>query len=104
MLYGPNTNQGGNSIIVILEAQATYVVSALDVMRDAGVAAVDVRPEVMGRYNDELAVALEGTLWQHGCQSYFKNANGKIATQLPQTSLWYAERTKQFQMEDYERV
>ena len=25
MLYGPNTNQGGNSIIVILEAQATYV-------------------------------------------------------------------------------
>ena len=26
MLYGPNTNQGGNSIIVILEAQATYIV------------------------------------------------------------------------------
>ena len=26
MLYGPNTNQGGNSIIIILEAQAAYVV------------------------------------------------------------------------------
>jgi cation diffusion facilitator CzcD-associated flavoprotein CzcO len=104
MMYGPNTNQGGNSIIVILEAQAAYVVSALDAMRDAGVAAVEVKPDVMGRYNDELHVALEGTVWHHGCQSYFKNASGRIATQLPQTSLWYAERTKQFEMEDYERV
>ncbi|HWD55288.1 MAG TPA: NAD(P)/FAD-dependent oxidoreductase [Acidimicrobiales bacterium] len=104
MMYGPNTNQGGNSIIVILEAQATYVVSALNAMRDAGVAVVDVRRGVMARYNDELTGALEGTVWHHGCQSYFKNANGKIATQLPQTSLWYAERTKQFEMEDYERV
>ena len=33
MLYGPNTNQGGNSIIVILEAQATYVLGALRAMR-----------------------------------------------------------------------
>ena len=30
MMYGPNTNQGGNSIIIILEAQATYIMSALD--------------------------------------------------------------------------
>ena len=52
----------------------------------------------------ELATALEGTLWHDGCQSYFKNASGKIATQLPQTSLWYAERTKEFVMEEYERA
>jgi cation diffusion facilitator CzcD-associated flavoprotein CzcO len=104
MLYGPNTNQGGNSIIVILEAQAAYVVSALDAMRDGEVDAVDVRREVMESYNTELTVALEGTVWHNGCQSYFHNANGRIATQLPQTSLWYAERTKHFEMEEYERV
>ena len=33
MMYGPNTNQGGNSIIIILEAQAAYIVSALRAMR-----------------------------------------------------------------------
>src|SRR5665213_656958 len=32
ILYGPNTNQGGNSIIFILEAQARYVVRALQEM------------------------------------------------------------------------
>jgi cation diffusion facilitator CzcD-associated flavoprotein CzcO len=104
MLYGPNTNQGGNSIIVILEAQATYVVGALTAMKEHGVPAVDVRRDVMDSYNRDLTEALEGTVWHHGCQSYFKNARGKIATQLPQTSLWYTERTKHFEMEEYERA
>ncbi len=104
MLYGPNTNQGGNSIIVILEAQAGYVVGALGVMEAEGIDAVEVRREVMDSYNRDLAEALAGTLWQNGCQSYFKDAKGHIVTQLPQTSLWYAERTREFTLEEYEHV
>jgi len=103
MLYGPNTNQGGNSIIVILEAQAGYVLSALRAMRRRRASAVDVRREVMDAYNHELAEALAGTIWSDGCDSYFKNARGKIATQLPQTSRWYADRTRRFQMREYVR-
>jgi cation diffusion facilitator CzcD-associated flavoprotein CzcO len=103
MLYGPNTNQGGNSIIVILEAQAAYVLSALRAMRRQRARAVDVRRDVMDAYNVELAQALAGTVWSDGCQSYFKNANGMIATQLPQTSQWYAKRTRKFEMKEYER-
>ena len=103
MLYGPNTNQGGNSIIVILEAQATYVLRALRAMRLHRARAVDVRREVMDDYNSELAEALAGTIWSDGCQSYFKNEKGKIATQLPQTSRWYAERTRRFRMREYVR-
>jgi cyclohexanone monooxygenase len=103
MLYGPNTNQGGNSIIVILEAQATYVLGALRAMRRHRVQALDVRRDVMEGYNRELQVALAGTIWNDGCQSYFKNANGKIATQLPQTSRWYAQRTRRFRMKEYVR-
>ena len=55
MLYGPNTNQGGNSIIVILEAQAAYVLGALRAMRRHRARAVDVRRDVMEAYNRELA-------------------------------------------------
>ena len=103
MLYGPNTNQGANSIIVMLEAQAAYVLGALRAMRRYRAHAVDVRRDVMEGYNRELAEALAGTVWSDGCQSYFKNANGKIATQLPQTSGWYVERTKRFRMREYVR-
>jgi cyclohexanone monooxygenase len=101
MLYGPNTNQGANSIIVMLEAQAAYVLGALEAMQRAGASAVDVRRDVMELYNRELAEALAGTVWHDGCQSYFKNARGKIATQLPQSSGWYVERTKHFEMREY---
>jgi cyclohexanone monooxygenase len=104
IFYGPNTNQGGNSIIIILEAQAAYVLSALRHMRWRRVRAVDVRREVMEAYNRELEEALAGTVWSDGCQSYFKNANGKIATQLPQTSRWYAQRTRRFRMKEYQRT
>ena len=104
VMYGPNTNQGGNSIIIILEAQAGYILSALRQMRRRRVRSVDVRRDVMDEYNRELGEALEGTLWHDGCRSYFKNENGKIATQLPQTSRWYAERTRRFRMKEYERT
>jgi cation diffusion facilitator CzcD-associated flavoprotein CzcO len=103
IFYGPNTNQGGNSIIIILEAQTAYVLSALRHMRWRRVRAVDVRRDVMDSYNRELVEALGGTVWSDGCQSYFKTANGHIATQLPQTSGWYATRTRRFRMKEYER-
>ena len=103
MLYGPNTNQGGNSIIVILEAQARYVLRALRAMRLRRAGAVDVRRDVMEAYNRELAEALAGTIWSDGCESYFKNENGRIATQLPQTSRWYVTRTRRFRMREYVR-
>jgi len=48
MLYGPNTNQGANSIIYILEAGARLVASAVSrLARHGGV--VDVRPDAMKR-------------------------------------------------------
>ena len=72
-------------------------------MRLHRASAVDVRRDVMDAYNRELAEALAGTIWSDGCQSYFKNANGKIATQLPQTSRWYAKRTRRFRMREYVR-
>jgi len=103
MLYGPNTNQGGNSIIFILEAQAAYVVRALRAMSRRRVRALDVKREVMDAYNAELAEALAGTLWANGCHSYFKNEHGKIATQLPHPSLWYWRRTRWFRIGDYQR-
>lgn len=102
VFYGPNTNQGGNSIILILEAQAQYVQGALDAMAANGLAAVDVRRDVLDAYDRELAEAMAGTVWSTGCQSYFIGPGGRVVTQLPQTSAWYAERTATFDLERYE--
>ena len=102
MLYGPNTNQGGNSIVVVLEAQAGYVLRAVDAMAEAGAVAVDVRPEVLRTWDRALGEAMIGTVWASGCSSYFMNEHGRIVTQLPFTAGWYSDRTAAFELDDYE--
>lgn len=102
LLYGPNTNQGGNSIILILEAQAHFVTAAIQAIRERPGSSVEVRPEAMRRYLIELEAALAGTVWNGGCNSYFQTAGGDIVTQLPHTSGWYREQTRRFVEDDFE--
>ena len=91
MLYGPNTNQGGNSIVYILEAGARLVASALTRLARRG-GYLDVRPDAESRYNEQLSRDLERTIWTQ-CDSYFRSPSGRIVTQWPYTELDYARRT-----------
>jgi cation diffusion facilitator CzcD-associated flavoprotein CzcO len=101
MLYGPNTNQGGNSILLILEAQAQFVASALDALRTRGAATVEVSAEAMARYGRELERDLQRTVWAGDCDSYFHNAAGDIVTQLPRTAGWYRLATQDIDGADF---
>ncbi len=99
MLYGPNTNQGGNSIVYILEAAARLVSSAVSrVARRGGY--LDVRPEAERRYNDALSADLERSIWTQ-CDSYFRSPSGRIVTQWPYTELEYARRTWRLRTRDW---
>lgn len=94
VLYGPNTNQGGNSIIFIIEAQVHYVMRALARIRRRGNGVMEVRTGVARRYNRRIANALRGTVWDGGCHNYFKDASGRITTQYPHRALWFWLRTR----------
>ncbi|MGD1172514.1 flavin-containing monooxygenase [Mycobacterium seoulense] len=99
MLYGPNTNQGGNSIVYILEAGARLIASAVSrVARKGGY--LDVRPDAERRYNDQLSADLERTVWTR-CNSYFRSPTGRIVTQWPYTELEYARRTWRLRPRDW---
>lgn len=100
MLYGPNTNQGGNSILLVLEAQADFVAAALRARRDAGAVSVEISGEAMARYEAELERDLATTVWAGDCNSYFSNARGDIVTQLPHSSAWYREATARLRRDD----
>ncbi len=99
MLYGPNTNQGGNSIVYILEAGARLVASAVSrLARDGGY--LEVRPEVERRYNEQLSADLERSVWTQ-CDSYFRSPTGRIVTQWPYSELEYARRTLRLHPKDW---
>ncbi|CQD03278.1 monoooxygenase [Mycobacterium lentiflavum] len=99
MLYGPNTNQGGNSIVYILEAGARLVASAITRLARRG-GYLDVRPEAEKRYNDLLSADLERTIWTQ-CDSYFRSPSGRIVTQWPYTEWEYARRTWRLRTRDW---
>jgi cation diffusion facilitator CzcD-associated flavoprotein CzcO len=102
-MYGPNTNQGGNSILFLLEAQAHYIARAVRGMARRWIASLEVRRSAMDRYNRSLEAALRGTVWEGSCGSYFKTATGRITTQLPHSSLWYWAKTRRPRWGDFEQ-
>jgi cation diffusion facilitator CzcD-associated flavoprotein CzcO len=99
MLYGPNTNQGANSIIYILEAGARLMASAVSRLARRG-GFVDVRPEAENRFNDEISAELSRTIWTR-CDSYYRSPTGRIVTQWPHSELDYARATWRLRAGDW---
>jgi cation diffusion facilitator CzcD-associated flavoprotein CzcO len=92
LTYGPNTNQGGNSILIVLEAQARYIAEAVQTLADRAASAIEVRADAMRAYADALEASLADTVWSDGCDSYFRTGAGDIVTQLPHSAGWYCDR------------
>ena len=99
MLYGPNTNQGANSIIYILEAGARLVASAVGrIARRGGF--VDVRPDAEHRFNEVINSDLERSIWTQ-CDSYYRSPTGRVVTQWPYSELAYAKATWRLRSRDW---
>jgi cation diffusion facilitator CzcD-associated flavoprotein CzcO len=93
LMYGPNTNTSGGSILFFLEAQAGYVRQALQLARRAGAAALDVRPEVQAADLDAVRARFEGTAWMQ-CSSWYRTPDGRNVANWPGYMGEYAARTR----------
>jgi hypothetical protein len=82
IVYGPNTNTSGGSIIFYEETQAGYIRQALQQVRERGAAAIDVRPEVEAASDRAVQARFEGTAWTQ-CDSWYRDEHGRIITNWP---------------------
>ncbi|WP_268247694.1 flavin-containing monooxygenase [Lentzea flava] len=80
MLYGPNSSSASNSVIAMLESQARYVASSLDMIGDNKT--VDVTPEAFDDYQKALRRRLASTVWTEQCTSWYKNGTDGHITNL----------------------
>ncbi len=101
VVYGPNTNTSGGSIIHFLEAQAGYVRRALQLVRARRAAGLDIRPEVEGRTDHEVQARFAGTAWLE-CDSWYRNQSGRIVTNWPGYMGDYAAQAADVRPDDYE--
>ncbi len=100
VMYGPNTNTSGGSIIVYLEAQAAYIRQALAQLRRRGAGAIEVRPEVEAASDRELQARFAGTAWTQ-CDSWYRDERGRIVTNWPGYMRDYLQQTSQVDTGQY---
>jgi cation diffusion facilitator CzcD-associated flavoprotein CzcO len=100
VMYGPNTNTSGGSIIFYLELQAAYIRQALEHVRRGGFAALDVRAEVEAASDRETQARFTGTAWAD-CDSWYRDERGRIVTNWPGYMREYLDRVQIFDPDEY---
>jgi 4-hydroxyacetophenone monooxygenase len=100
--YGPNTNPVGGSYIFIGECQTRYIVDLLSTVIDSGAGAVECRPEAHAEYNRRLDAAHDQMVWTHpGMETYYRNAAGRVVTNMPWRVVDYWRMTARPQLDEY---
>lgn len=96
LLTGPYTGLGHNSIVFMLESQFEYILGALDALGERRAATLEVRPHVAHAFGEEMQAALQGTVWNSGCASWYLDANGRNTSVWPTFTWRFRSRTRQF--------
>jgi cation diffusion facilitator CzcD-associated flavoprotein CzcO len=101
VMYGPNTNTSGGSIIWYLEQQAAYIRQALQHVARAEAAAIAVRPEVEAASDATTQAAFAGTAWLR-CDSWYQTDEGRQVTNWPRLMADYEDAVATLNPDDFE--
>ncbi|MFJ6671675.1 flavin-containing monooxygenase [Actinosynnema sp. NPDC091369] len=98
LLYGPNTNLGGNSVLTMVESQIRYVLRVL--RHFAHAPGVEVRAEVAEAFDAEVQRRLRRSVWSL-CASWYRADGGRITTNWPGLVWEYRRRTARADPADF---
>jgi cyclohexanone monooxygenase len=105
LLMGPNSLLGHNSVLIMAEFQATYILQLLHWMVNDKLKLLDVKPEVQASHNSWLQGLLEGSVWQSGCTSWYQLGHrGRNFTIWPKNTIAYWWHTRCVRKGDYKTV
>jgi cation diffusion facilitator CzcD-associated flavoprotein CzcO len=102
ILMGPNTGPGHTSVLVYTEAQISHVLGAIRALRDEGWRFVDVRPDVLERYNRGIQGRMKYMVWSTSCHPWYLSQDGSNHSLYPGFAFEYALRARRFRRSDYE--
>jgi cation diffusion facilitator CzcD-associated flavoprotein CzcO len=104
MLLGPNTGLGHNSVVLMIEAQVSYVMQCLKMMRQRKIAVMEVRPETQQNFAAKMRDRLSRTVWQAGgCRSWYQDTRtGENTTLWPGSVLGYRREMRTVKASAYE--
>ena len=100
VMYGPNTNTSGGSIIFYLERQAAYIRQALQHLGARGAASIEVLEDVESSSDHALQHRFAGTAWTE-CDSWYRDGRGRIVTNWPGYMREYFKQTARLDASEY---
>jgi 4-hydroxyacetophenone monooxygenase len=103
-LYGPNTNIVINgSIVYFSECGVRYILGLVKLLLGEHHRALDVRKDVHDEFNELVDAENKRMAWGWSdVNSWYKNANGRVAQNWPFTLLEYWKRTLEPNPDDFE--
>jgi len=102
VLYGPNTNLGHNSILVMLEAQIGWVVQAVRALAQGRVRWLEVRREVADAFDAWVQERVGHTVFAGGCRSWYLTASGRNTQNWPASTLTFRRRLRRLDLDEFE--
>jgi cation diffusion facilitator CzcD-associated flavoprotein CzcO len=84
LLLGPNTGLGHNSVVLMIEAQLTQVVKALDHLKRSGNDTIEPTERAQREFVARVDAKMRPTVWmQGGCRSWYLDSGGRNSTLWP---------------------
>jgi cation diffusion facilitator CzcD-associated flavoprotein CzcO len=90
MMIGPHSPVGNQSLVMIAETQADFVMWWIDQMRAGKIAAAMPTEAATKDYNARMKAAMPQTVWMTGCQSWYLDKDG-----LPELFPWEPVRHRE---------
>ncbi|SOE02441.1 flavin-containing monooxygenase [Blastococcus haudaquaticus] len=102
VLYGPNTNLGHNSIIVMLEAQVGWVVQGVRALAEGRARLLEIRRDVAEAFDAWVQERVGHTVFASGCTSWYIDEHGRNTQNWPASTLTFRRRLRRLRLEQFE--
>ena len=100
-LLGPNTGLGHNSIIFMIESQASYIAQALKYMKKHKLNTLEVKQEAEDDFVRDMQKQSDKSVWKSGCNSWYLDETGRNTTLWPSFTFMYWLKTRSFDPAKY---
>ena len=100
-LYGPNTNLGHNSILLMSEAQVAYIIKAIRETEEHDADAIVVKADVEAAYDREMQARLNKMVWAEVEDSWYKEGD-RVTNNWPGSVGEYRRLMRRFDREAFQ--
>ena len=101
MLGGPNSPIGNFSFLMTVEHQLNYVLQLVALLQAGKAEAIAAKPEATTTYNAALKAKMGGSIWASGCNSWYIDKNGNVAS-YPWSYKTFEQHMSAPVLDDYE--